>query len=58
VTQNWYLIVIVAGLTLLAGIAAFYISVFSTADAGWFQNIALMGFGGLVGLAFPKGVPG
>jgi hypothetical protein len=53
-TSDWYLVIIVAALTALAGGAVFYLDAFSDVSSEWFRNVGLVGFGALVGMLTQK----
>lgn len=59
-TSDWYLILIVAALTLASGAAVFYLVAIATGvDASaieWFKGIGLTGFGALLGLLTQKAI--
>jgi hypothetical protein len=53
-SSDWYLVLIVAAITVAAGVGAFYLMAWTDVSPDWFQNIALVGFGALVGLLTQK----
>jgi hypothetical protein len=53
-TTDWYLVLIVAFLTALAGGAAFWISQWGTTDPAWFEALAAGGFGSLLTMLVSK----
>jgi 4-amino-4-deoxy-L-arabinose transferase-like glycosyltransferase len=58
-SSDWYLILIVALITVMAGAAVFYLVAFATVDPSaveWFKGIGLTGFGALLGLLTQKAV--
>jgi hypothetical protein len=52
--SDWYLVIIVAVLVAGCGVAAFWLSAYTTADPEWFKTIGTAGFGALLGLLVPK----
>ena len=55
-TSDWYLVIIVAVLTGLAGGAVFYLDAFTSVSSEWFRNVGLVGFGALVGMLTQKAI--
>lgn len=51
---QWYLVLMVFIVTAAAGGAVFYLSAFTGVDPEWFKNVALTGFGALIGLLAPR----
>jgi hypothetical protein len=53
-SSDWYLVLIVSFITALCAGAVFYLQAWTNVDPQWFQNIALTGFGALLGLLTQK----
>lgn len=53
-TGDWYLVLIVAAITVLSFAAVFYMSIWTNADPEFFKNLGVGGFGALLALLTQK----